>query len=180
LLTLDTTTVKSYSLPCSKNYHFLFFEVRMTQQKNFFSSQLSGDSISRFFEGFQVMPFDLQSILETQRKNLQCLSEAQQLAMQNWQTLFFRQAEIFSQAMEKQSALTSELMKEGKPEDKLAKNAEAIKQSYEQAMANAAEISDMVKKANAEATSLLNKRVSASLKEMRSAIAKPGSEKDAA
>ena len=124
------------------------------------------------------MPFDLQGLMETQRRNFQSLSEAQQMAFQNFQAIAQRQAEIFSQALQSQSSLTSELMREGKPEDKIAKNAEAIKSSYEQAIANASEISDMVKKANAEAVGLLNKRVSASLKEVKSAIAQ--GDKDAA
>jgi phasin family protein len=149
----------------------------MTQQKNF-QSMFSSDAVSKFMDSFQKMPFDLQGLMETQRKNWQTISEAQQKAVESFQAIALRQAELFSQALESQSSLASELMKEGKPEDKLAKNAEAIKSSYEKAMANAAEISEMVKKANAEAVGLLNKRVSASLKEVRSAIAH--SEKDAA
>jgi phasin family protein len=146
----------------------------MTQQK-FFNSLFSSEAVSKMFESFQGMPFDIQSLMETQRKNIQCFSEAQQLTLQNMQAMANRQAELFSQTLESQSSLTSDLMREGKPEDKLAKNAEAIKASYEKAMSNAAEISEMVKKANAEATGLLNKRASASIREVRSAMLKSGS-----
>ena len=149
----------------------------MSQPKSFLP-YFSSDAISKAIESWQKMPFDLQSLVETQRRNFQTIAEAQQKAFNNFQAITLRQAEIFSQALQTQSALTNELMKEGKPEDKLAKNAEVIKQSYEQALANASEISDMVKKANAEAVGLLNKRVSASIKEVRSAIAQD--EKDAA
>lgn len=147
-------------------------------QKNTFPPSFSSDAVLKLFESFQKLPFDMQSLLETQRKNLQTISEAQHKAIENFQAIALRQSEIFSQALAKQSALTSELLKEGKPEDKLAKNAEAIKNSYEQAIANATEISEMVKKANAEAVGLLNKRVSASLKEVKSAI--NAAERDAA
>lgn len=141
----------------------------MTQQKN---AQMfpSAEAVSKFFESWQKMPFDVQGLVEIQRKNWATVSEAQQKALENFQAIAHRQAELLSQALEIQSSLTSELMKEGKPEDKLARNAEAIKNSYEQALANAAELSEMVKKANADAVSLLNKRVSASMKEARSAL----------
>ena len=139
-----------------------------TEKFNF--GVISSDQLSKFMSMWKSSPFDIQTLLETQRKNLQCISEAQQMAMQNFQSLAFRQAEIFSQALEQQSHLASELMREGKPEDKLAKNAEAIKSSYEAAIANAAKISEMVKKANTQAVSLLNKRAAASIKEVQSAM----------
>lgn len=150
----------------------------MMQPKTFMPS-FSTEAVTKFFEAFQRGPLNMQSLLEIQRKNLQTMTQAQQMAIENFQAIALRQAELLSQIMESQSALTSELMKEGNPEDKIAKNAEAIKNSYEQAIANAAEISEMVKRANAEAVGLLNKRVSASIREVKSAIAQD-QDKDAA
>ncbi|MCB1783326.1 MAG: phasin family protein [Alphaproteobacteria bacterium] len=139
-------------------------------QDNTFSAFLKSNDISKFFDSYQAVPFDFQSLLETQRKNLQSFSEAQQLLIGNIQAIAQRQAEIVSHMMHEQSEITQELMREGTPEEKMAKNAQIFKKSYEQAMTNLSEISDMVKTSNTQASSLLNKRLSASMKEIQGAI----------
>lgn len=139
-------------------------------QKDYFSAFLGNNDFSKFFETCQALPIDMQSLLETQRKNLQSLSEAQHLVMNNIQAIAQRQAEILSQMMQEQSSITQELMREGTPEEKMSKNAEMFKKSYEQVLANASEISEMVKKSNNETSALLNKRMTASMNEIKSAI----------
>lgn len=144
----------------------------MTQQNSFSEFFSKKNDFAKFFESWNKSPFDVQSFAETQRKNLQTVSEAQRVLFENFQAIVSRQTEIFSQYMEEQSSLTSELLREGKPEDKIARNAEIIKTSYEKAIANAKEISEMVKKSSVQTTGLLNKRASASLKEIRDSIEK--------
>lgn len=139
-------------------------------QDNTFSAFLKNNDVSKLLESYPAMPFDMQSLFETQRKNLQSLSEAQQLMFGNIQAIAQRQTEIVSQIMQEQTTITQELMKEGTPEEKMAKNADLFKKGYEKMIANITEISDMVKKSNIEASGLLNKRLSASMKEIQSVI----------
>lgn len=142
----------------------------MTQQ-NIFSDFFKNNDFTKVFAKFQQAPFDIQKILEIQRKNIQTLSEAQQLAVEGVQAIVTRQIEVVSQFMEEQSFLTNQLMREGTPEDKLNRNAELIKNSYDKALANAKEISELVKKTNTKASGLLNKRASATFKEIRDTVA---------
>ncbi|MCB1680616.1 MAG: phasin family protein [Rhodospirillales bacterium] len=147
----------------------------MTQDKsssNFFQN----NDFFKAFENFGKFPFDVSSLIETQRRNLQTFSEAQQIAFQSLQTIATRQAELLSQIMKEQSSLTSELLKEGKPEDKLARNAELFKKSYEKTLAGMNEISELLQKTNADASSVINRRLSASLKEIKAAIDKTSPE----
>lgn len=139
-------------------------------QENSFTAFLKNNDLSKFMEQYQSLPFDLQGLMETQRKNLQSLTEAQQLVIGNIQAIAQRQTEIVSRMMQEQSSITQELLKEGTPEEKMAKNAELFKKSCETAMANAAEISEMVKKSSEQASSILNKRMSASMKEIQSSL----------
>ena len=140
----------------------------MAQHKDFLSPFLS--DYTKIFEDYKMQNFDLQGILETQRKNIQAFSEAQQSLLGNMQSIAQRHSEIISKAMQEQSKLTSELLREGKPDDKIAKNAELIKKNYEQAMSNFSEIAEMVKKANSEASGILNRRAKASMKEIKSVV----------
>lgn len=143
----------------------------MTQQNDSFKFFTDNDFFKSFTK-FQAAPFDVQKLLEIQRKNLQALTEAQQLTVEGVQSIMGRQMEIVSQFMEEQSFLTNQLMREGNPEDKLSRNAELIKNSYEKAMANAKEISELVKKTNTKTTGILNKRASANFKEIRETVDK--------
>jgi len=139
-------------------------------QKDYFSAFLGNDDFSKFFEAYQTLPVDIQGLLETQRKNLQSLSEAQQLLMNNIQAIAQRQSEIISQTMQEQSSITQALMREGTPEEKISQNAELLQKSYKKIMANATEISEMVKKSNDETSKLLNKRMTASMDEIKTAL----------
>lgn len=144
----------------------------MTQQQNPFSSFKANE----FFKNFSALsknnPFDPSKFLEFQRKNMETLSEAQQITADAFQEIVNKQIEIVSQLMEEQSFITNQLLREGTPEDKLTRNAELIKNSYEKAITGAKEISDLVKKTNTKATGLLNKRATASFKEIKETVNK--------
>jgi len=139
---------------------------------NPFSQFFSQNDFSKAFQQYQAIPFEMKDLMETQRKNLQAFTEAQQLAMESMQAVAQRQTEIVSQIIEDNSNIAKELMGEGSPEQKLAKNAELFKKLYEKATGNMQELSDMISKSGAETGKLLNKRVSASIGEIKSALEK--------
>lgn len=124
-------------------------------------------NFNQFFEKLNFNPYNLNDLLEMQRKNLQALNEARQIALENVQAISQKQAELVSALIEKRPSVNSEMTT---AENALSQNAERIKQSYETAIKNAAEIAEMVKKANAETTSILNKRASANFREIRNCI----------
>tara|TARA_R100001143_G_scaffold52561_1_gene47849 strand:+ start:195 stop:644 length:450 start_codon:yes stop_codon:yes gene_type:complete len=139
---------------------------------NPFSQFFSQNDFSKAFQQYQAIPFDMKDLMETQRKNLQAFTEAQQLAVESMQAVAQRQTEIVSQIIEDNSNIAKELMGEGNPEQKLAKNAELFKKLYEKTTSNMQELSDMISKSGAETGKLLNKRVSASMGEIKSALEK--------
>jgi len=58
----------------------------------------------------------------------------------------------------------------GMASDRMAKQADAVKVLFQHAVANTNEIATMVEKANSEAASVINKRVSENLDEVKSAF----------
>ena len=139
---------------------------------NPFSQFFSQNDFSKAFQEYQAIPFEMKDLMETQRKNLQVFTEAQQLAVENMQAVAQRQTEIVSQIIEDNSNIAKALMGEGSPEQKLAKNADLFKKLYEKTTSNMQELSEMISKFGAETGELLNKRVSASMGEMKSALEK--------
>ena len=117
-------------------------------QKNPFADFFAQNDFAKLFENYQTSAFDLKALLETQRKNVQAITEANQVSMGNLQTIAQRQTEILSQIVEDNSSLAKELMTEGTPEEKIAKNAKLFKNIYERTGGNMKDISEMLNKSN--------------------------------
>lgn len=113
-------------------------------------------------------PFDMKDLMEASRKSIQACSDAQQIAMESFQTIMQRQAEIMSQFFQDNSSIAKEIMAEGTPEEKIARGAELIRDSYEKAMCGAREVGDIANKSAREACDILNSRVTACLDEIKS------------
>lgn len=151
----------------------------MVKNDNPFTQFFAGNDFAKLFDQFQATPFDLKAIMEAQRKNVQAFTDAQQVAMDSLQALAQRQTEIISQIVEDQSLVAKELMGEGTPESKIAKNADLFKKIYERTVSNMRDLSEMMNKSNVEASNIINKRVSAGMSELKTAIEKTGSKKAA-
>ncbi len=92
------------------------------------------------------------------------------MAFQSMQAIAQRQGELISQMVEDNSSLAREIMSEGTPEEKIAKNAEIFKSVYERAVSNLKELSELINKTSQEATTVINKRVSASMNEIQDSL----------
>jgi phasin family protein len=145
-------------------------------QKNHFTDFFAQNDFTKLFENYQG-PFDVKKLLDTQRKNLQALTEANQLSMGNLQAIATRQAEILSQIVEDNSSIAREMLTEGTPEEKIAKNAKIFKSIYERTVESMSELSEMINKSNQEASTIINKRVAATMNEIQSSLEKSQSEK---
>lgn len=140
--------------------------------KNSFGDFFAQNDFAKLFENYQSLPFDMQSFMETQRKNIQAVSEAQQISFDRMQAIVQRQTEIMSQMVEDQSAIAKELLAEGTPEEKISKNADAFKKVYERSVKNMNELAEMLNQSSQEATKVINKRVSATMNEIKSSLEK--------
>ncbi len=119
------------------------------------------------FSGFTVPGFDVESMVAAQRRNLEALTQANQLAVEGVQAVARRQVEIARQAVDEAQAALRELTLPAAPEDRLAKNAELAKQAFDKSVAHARERAELVGKANREAFGVIQKRVAESLDEIR-------------
>ena len=139
----------------------------MNNGKSFFDMD-----VGKAFAGFNFPTFDVESVMASQRKNFEALSQANQLAVEGVQALAKRQVEIVTAAIEEASAAIKELTVPGGAEEKLAKNAELAKASYEKALAAARELAELVTKTGDEAFGVLNKRFTESFEEFKTFAAK--------
>lgn len=129
--------------------------------------------LSKALGDVKIPGFDLEAAVAAQRKNIEALTAANQAAVQGLQAVAQRQAEILSQAINEVSTVAQQLSGAGtNPQELTAKQAELARKAFEQALANARELAEMVSKSNTEAFAIINKRVTESLQELKSLVVK--------
>ncbi len=144
-----------------------------TETKNGFAEAAKVFDVSKAFEvtkafgDFRLPGLDIEAMAQSQRKTLEALTQANQLAVEGVQSFARRQVEIARQAVDEAQAALREWTEAGAPEDRLAKNAELAKQAFEKNLANARELADMAAKASTDVFSVLARRVSEGFDEMR-------------
>lgn len=113
---------------------------------------------------------DMGSVLEAQRRNLEALAQANQVAAEGFKALAQRQSEIMRHTMEQAGTAMRDLMSPASPEDKAARQTEIAKAAFERAIANARELAEMMTRAQHEAGDVIAKRMAASLEELKHVI----------
>ena len=133
---------------------------------------------ARLNQQFQAMldnsPFaspEAKELMETQRKTMEMLQKAQQSAVSGAQSLAQRQGEMMQQAMQDAQAKMSELAN-SEPGKAMEKNAEAIEQGLQQAMANFREISEMMQATYADVSAQVEERMQQNLRELQDILEK--------
>lgn len=128
--------------------------------------------VSKYLGDFKAPGVDVDSLVSSQRKNIEALTQANKLAFDGLQAVVKRQAEILRQAIDEATQATKDIAEPGSPQDKAAKQTELAKEVFERSLSNMRELSEMIAKANSEAFDLLNKRFTQSLEEARDVFTK--------
>lgn len=131
----------------------------------------NGDAIfdvRRMMGDWKLPNFDFEAVAQCQRRNIEALTQANQLAFEGTQAWIRRNLELARQSMEDWQAMLSEFTKPNRSmEDRLARQAEYSKKAIEKGIDNFRDLTDLFAKANTEAMSVLAKRVTDSLDEVR-------------
>jgi phasin family protein len=122
--------------------------------------------VTKILEQFKLPGVDLQAVLEARRKDVEALTQANQIAYDNMQALARREAEILQQTMaEWQGAMAG--MAGKSPTEMAAKGTELATQAFGRALANMRELAEMATKSQTQAYEVLNRRFQENLEEMR-------------
>ena len=115
---------------------------------------------------FQVPGVDLEGLLSAQRKNLEALTQANQLALQGTQAIAERQREILQQAIQEANAVVKDLSSAGNPQEVAGKQMAVVQQAIEKALQAMRELAEMTAKTNQQTFEVLNQRFKESLAEL--------------
>jgi len=134
------------------------------------SNPFMNNDFTKLFSEFKIPGFDMESLMATQRRNIEAVQTANQLAIEGVQAVLRRQTEIIKQMAEESASTLRDLMAHGAPQEKIAQQTEVVKTAFEKALANLRELTEMVAKSNTEAADVLTKRVGESLTELKSSL----------
>lgn len=118
------------------------------------------------FTPFQMPGVDVETLVAAQRRNIEAVTAANQLAVDGVKAIAERQAEFVRGAVDQYVAAIRDLMSVTDPKTGAAKQAELVKSTFETSVANMRELADIATKANVEAIEVLNKRVVEGLDEI--------------
>ena len=136
---------------------------------------LFGD-VTRMFADmrFPSMLPDSGVLMAAHRRNMDVLSQANRLALEGAQAVARRHMEIMQQTMSELTEHVRELSTTEAPQAKAARQAELVKKSYERAVSNIRDLSDLIQRSNGEALALLDTRFKEAMDEIKQLLEKSG------
>ncbi len=128
--------------------------------------------VTKVMADLRVPGVDVDHLMKTSKKNIDAVNAANSLLVEGMKEIAKRQAEIVREAMEDAASASSEMMTQGSPEDKVAKQTELAKSAFEKALSNVKELAEMTAKSQSEAFDVINKRLSETMDEFKASLAK--------
>jgi phasin family protein len=125
------------------------------------------------FDMTKMMPdmkmpgFDMNVMVEAQRRTAEALTEMSQKTMMNMQAVMQRQSEMVRENMKETSGFFNQVMTAGTPEEKIACQTEFAKASLERAVSNGREIVDMMTRTNQETAELISAQMGETMNNVR-------------
>ncbi|MBP0619253.1 phasin family protein [Cupriavidus consociatus] len=129
---------------------------------------------TKLMEQFRVPGLDMNAVIEARRKDIEALTEANQLAYAGMQAVMQKQQEIFMQTMQQLQAAAQQYGTAGNPAEAMARQGELVQQALHQAFENMRELAVTAQKAQAEALAIIGKRAEQNVKEAGELFKQPG------
>ncbi|SDG21132.1 phasin family protein [Paraburkholderia phenazinium] len=123
---------------------------------------------SKLMEQVKLPGFDMTSVIETQRKNIEALTAANQLAYEGMQALVKKQAEMFNERVQE---IQAEVQKasSGNPVEGLSQRADFVQQTFQKIFDDMRELAEMAQKAQTETLAAISQRAAQDVKEAKTA-----------
>lgn len=138
------------------------------------SSRMPFDfDLGKMLGDLQVPGVDVETLLTSQRRNLEAVADANRLAYEGMQAVMQRQTEILRQAIEQANEAASSLVDTSDPQERAARQAKITKDAFDRALASVRELAELSAKSNNEVMNVLNARFSQVMDEISHAISAP-------
>ena len=123
--------------------------------------------VGRMIQQFKVPGLDMAPIIESRRKDMEALVEANKATYDAMQALARKQTEILSQAMQRIQDSAKAMAVGGAGATAPAKQTELARDAYQKALADMKELAEMARKSQVDAMAIITQRATQSLEEMK-------------
>lgn len=130
------------------------------------------DMFGRFGRDLKVPNVDVEAILAHHRKNLEALEKSARAGAAGATSLLSRQRELLQDTLREIADMAQSYRAPGNPQELMAKQAEFARKSFETALKNAGEVSELVRKSGTESVEILRERIKDAMAEIRSGYEK--------
>jgi len=130
------------------------------------------EQYKELFGKLNLHNLDTNALIETQRKNVQALTDANRAILENTQSLFQRQTEMLQQVLEEVPEAVKSLGSSKSAQEAAEKQIKMIEDSVSKALANFSEIVEMMRKSQDETTKQVSSRFNEGLEELRLSMVK--------
>jgi phasin family protein len=126
------------------------------------------DMFSRFGSDMKLPKMDVEAVLSHHRRNLEALEKSARAAAAGATTVMAKQREALQETLGEFAEMARSYGGPGNSQDFMSKQAEFARKSFEAAVKNAGEVSEIVRKSGSEALDILRERMEEAMKEVRS------------
>ena len=122
--------------------------------------------VKKMIEQFKLPGLDMTPIIDSRRKDIEALVEANKAAVDAMQALARKQTEIFTETIQGIQESVKSLVGGGAVPD-VTKQAELVRQAYAKALADMKDMAQMAQKSQTEAMAAITQRATQSLAETK-------------
>jgi phasin family protein len=128
------------------------------------------DMFSRLGSEMKLPKMDVEAVLSHHRKNLEALEKSARTAASGANSVMARQREALEETFGEFAEMARSYGGQGNPQDLMSKQAEFARKSFEEAVKNAGDVAEIVRKSGSEAIDILRQRMEEAMKEVRSGV----------
>ncbi len=136
------------------------------------------ETLVDMFDGFgralKVPRIDIETILDNHRKNLDALQKSASTTASGASSILAKQREALQQQLSEIAEVAQSYGNVAGAQEAMAKHAEFVRRSFEEAVKNASEVAQIAQKSGAESLEILRARIRNSMDEIRKGYEKQG------
>jgi phasin family protein len=151
-----------------------FFDFDLTKMMTGFDPAAVAGDFFRLAGSTKLPGFDVEALVESQRKTVAALGAANRAAFEGAQKVFRRQAEMVQESLGGITPGLGDLAASATPGDAAATQVRLVKDAYEKAVADGRELVDLMTKSGRATATPIQKRIVEGLDEIKAQADKLG------
>lgn len=125
------------------------------------------DMFARLGRDLKLPNMDIERVLEHHRKNLEALQKSASASASGASSVMTKQREMLQETLREIADMAQSYRIPGNPQEIMTRQADFARKTFEAAVKNAGEVTDIMRKSGAESIDILRKRIQESMEEIR-------------